>query len=103
MVTVVVIGGRAPARVIVQSCVNGSRPGNGTSRLGAVEARILKSMLLGPGVAWLEAIIAARSEPGVGFELSPLSIVLVTVNVARSRRDSSGSSPTTIRPRRDRA
>ncbi len=103
MSTVVVMGGRALASVIVQSWVAGSKPGTGTSRLGAVEAGMSKSMLLGPGASLLEAMIAARSEPGVGLELLPLSAVLITRNVASSWRDSSISSPVTTRPGRDRA
>src|SRR5271155_3901294 len=46
-------------------------------------------------------MIAARIEPGVGLELLPLSAVLVTVNVAMSRRDSSRSNSSATRRRRD--
>ena len=50
-------------------------------------------MALGPGVARLESTIAARRDPAIGLTLLPLSSVLVTANVASSRRDSSGSRP----------
>src|SRR5690348_12640169 len=96
------MGGKAPASVMVQSCVTGLKPGTGTSRFGAVEAGMSNSILFGPVVAAFDARLAARSEPSVGLELSPLSAVLVTANVASSRRDSSGSRPATTRAGRDR-
>ena len=65
MSTGVVIVGSGPSGVIVQVWVSGSKPVTGVSRSGAVDAGISKTMLLGPGVAWLESTIAARSESGI--------------------------------------
>src|SRR3989442_1595226 len=76
MSTVFVTAGRALASVIVQSWVTGSKPES--------EEGIWNPMLLATGLAF-ESRIAWRNEP------APLSLVLDTVYVVNSQRDSSGS------------